>query len=168
MGLSRPDFVLILWTLTKHDVEFIIVGGVCGVLHGAPVATFDLDLVHSRTPENVKRLLSALEELDARYRDPGGRLIRPTAANLSSSGHHLLVTKGGPLDVLGEIGRRRGYRELLADTVRIAVSKDLQVRALTLEALIREKEGLAREKDLAVLAILRKTAEERSKSKGGL
>jgi len=31
-----------------------------GVLRGAPVLTLDLDLVHRRTPENVKRLLQVL------------------------------------------------------------------------------------------------------------
>jgi hypothetical protein len=35
------------------------------------------------------------------------------------------------------------------------------VRALTLSALIREKEELAREKDRAVLAVLKRTLEER-------
>lgn len=57
MEPSRPDFLMILRALSTHDVRFIIVGGVCGVLHGAPISTFDLDLVHSRTPENVKATL---------------------------------------------------------------------------------------------------------------
>jgi hypothetical protein len=51
-------------------VEFIVVGGVAGVLQGAPIVTFDLDLVHRRTPENVQRLLGVLSSLHARYRDP--------------------------------------------------------------------------------------------------
>ena len=161
MEPPRPDFLLILRTLSAHDVEFIIVGGVCGVLHGAPISTFDLDLVHSRAPDNVERLLTALKELDARYRDPGGRLIRPGKAQLSSPGHQLLLTKGGPLDLLGKIGSHRGYRQLLPDTATIEVSPDLQVRVLTLEALIKEKERMAGEKDKAVLAILRKTLEEK-------
>jgi hypothetical protein len=39
-----PDFLEILKVLSRHKVDFIIVGGVCAVLHGAPVSTFDLDL----------------------------------------------------------------------------------------------------------------------------
>jgi hypothetical protein len=54
------DFYSILETLSKYKVDFIIVGGVCGVLHGAPVTTFDLDIVHSRTQENLARLMPAL------------------------------------------------------------------------------------------------------------
>jgi hypothetical protein len=163
MEPSRPDFLLILRTLSAHDVDFIIVGGVCGVLHGAPISTFDLDLVHSRMPENVKRLLAALKELDTRYRDPGRRLIRPGKAQLLSPGHQLLMTRGGPLDLLGEIGSHRGYDQLLPDTVTIEVSPNLRVRVLTLETLIKEKEQMTSEKDKAVLAILRKTLEQRDK-----
>jgi hypothetical protein len=50
---------------------------------------------------------------------------------------------------------------LLPDTVTIEVSPDLRVRVLTLEALIKEKERMAGEKDKAVLAILRKTLEQK-------
>ncbi|MBS3762744.1 MAG: hypothetical protein KGZ25_05490 [Planctomycetes bacterium] len=143
-------------------MDFIIAGGVCAVLHGAPLSTFDLDLVHSREPDNVRRLLTALGELDAQYRDPAGRKIKPTEEDLSSPEHHLLITRGGPLDLLGEIGQGRDYQDLLSDTVAIEVSEELRVRALSLRALIREKEQMARPKDEAVLDVLRKTLEEKN------
>jgi hypothetical protein len=61
--------------------------------------------------------------------------------------------------VLGEIGGGLGYAELLPEAVsRTAGGLDLQV--LGLEALIRIKEALGREKDRAVLAVLRRTLEE--------
>ena len=66
-----PDFLEILKVLTKHKVDFIVVGGVYAVLHGAPVTTFDLDIVHSRSSQNLSRLMSALNELDAFYRGRG-------------------------------------------------------------------------------------------------
>ena len=163
MQPSRPDLILILQTLSQHDVEFIVVGGVCGALHGSSDVTFDLDLVHSRNPENVARLLKALRKLDARYRDPAGRVIRPTEAHLASPGHQLLMTKGGPLDLLGEIGKHRDYEALLPDTVTFVVSKDLRVRALTLAALIKTKEEAGREKDKAGLAVLQQMLKNKRK-----
>ncbi len=62
MPPTSPDFYRIMSTLSRHDVEFILVGGVCAVLHGAPVSMFDIELVHARTGENIARLLAALEE----------------------------------------------------------------------------------------------------------
>jgi hypothetical protein len=47
------DFLEILKILSKHNVDFIVVGGVCAVIHGAPVATFDLDMVHSRSQDSA-------------------------------------------------------------------------------------------------------------------
>lgn len=55
----------LLRLLMRHRVDFIVVGGVAAVAQGAPVNTFDLDLVHSRAPENIERLLGALRERDA-------------------------------------------------------------------------------------------------------
>jgi hypothetical protein len=163
MEQPKPDFLYILHTLSKHEVEYIIVGGVCAVLHGAPISTFDIDLVHSREAGNLKRLLKALEELEAYYRDAAGRIIRPEESHLSSPGHQLLMTKGGPLDLLGEIPKGRGYKELLQYTVTLQISEDLEVRLLDLETLIETKEEAAREKDKAVLAILRRTLEEKKR-----
>jgi hypothetical protein len=77
-----PKFKDALEVLARHGVETIVVGGVAAVLGGAPVSTFDLDVVHRRTAANVALLVAALAELDARYRDPAGRLLRPEAAAL--------------------------------------------------------------------------------------
>ena len=58
----------ILGILAAHHVRFVVVGGVAAVLHGAPLATFDLDIVRDRSADNVKRLLGALDALGARSR----------------------------------------------------------------------------------------------------
>jgi len=106
---ESTDFLEILKVLCEHKVDFIIVGGVCGVLHGAPVSTFDLDVVHSRLPENLDRLMSALESLDARYRGREDLQLRPEISHLSTPGHQLLITNLGPLDLLGSIGKDHDY-----------------------------------------------------------
>jgi len=65
------EFGAILKALIARDVEFVVVGGVSAALQGAPVVTIDLDLVHSREQKNVSRLVTALADLEARYRVPG-------------------------------------------------------------------------------------------------
>src|ERR1700730_12520751 len=97
--------------LALHDagVEFLVVGGLSAVLNGVGIATFDLDVVHRRTEENVNRLLSVLEALDAVYRINPEPRLRPSKSALLSDGHQNLITKHGPLDVLGSIGKDLGY-----------------------------------------------------------
>lgn len=159
---SPPKFDIeaILRTLSKRGVDFIVVGGVCAVLHGAPVTTFDLDIVHSRSRENVDRLMEALRELQAYYRHIPEKEVAPARSHLMSRGHQLLMTRFGPLDVLGEIGENQTYADLIPLTIDLLIGKGIKVRALDLETLIRTKQATAGDKDLGVLTILRRIREE--------
>jgi len=104
------------------------------VLHGAPVTTFDLDIVHSRNAENVARLLLALEDLEAVYRLQPERQLRPAESNLASPGHQLLLTKFGPLDVPGTIGKSRTWEDLHADTRTMELEPGLVLCVLNPES----------------------------------
>jgi len=157
-----PDFLEIINILVAHKVDFIVVGGVCAVLHGAPVTTFDLDLVHSRSPENLDRLMSALKELNAFYRGRGEQRLEPSLSHLSSPGHQLLMTKFGPLDLLGTIGIGHAYEDLLKDSVKLEVS-EIRLNVLDLRTLIEVKKETISEKDKAVIPILQRTLEEKLK-----
>jgi hypothetical protein len=148
----------ILTVLCKHHVEFVVVGGIAAVLDGAPYTTYDVDVVHRRTADNIKRLLTALEELGARYRSRPD--LAPEAGHLASAGHQLLRTAAGPLDVLGEIEGGLDYDALLASARPVAISANVVVQVPTLDALIRIKEGSDNPKDQLQLALL-KTVKER-------
>ncbi len=141
--------------LLEHEVDFLVVGMVAAVLQGAPVATFDVDILHRRTPENVERLMRLLGRVNATYRDPAGRRLPPVAQNLLGTGHNLFRTDVGDLDVLGTLHEGRGYDDLLPLCVELLLAGKA-LRVLGLEALIAEKERTGREKDLAVLPLLRR------------
>jgi hypothetical protein len=160
---SEPDFLSILKRLARHGVDFIVVGGVGAAFQGAPIATFDLDVVHSREPANIDRILAALKSLGAVYRSPAVNTIRPDRSHLASSGHQLLMTRFGPLDLLGVIGSGSDYGSLLPDSEWVEASPKIKVRVLRLHAIIKSKEEVGGEKDQAVLSILRRTLEEQSR-----
>lgn len=77
---------LILELLNKHHVEFVVVGGVSAVIHGAPATTFDLDALVRVSEENAERLLATLSDLDARYREHR-TTIRPSKEDVLAAGH---------------------------------------------------------------------------------
>lgn len=157
-------FLDILRTLCGHEVDFVVVGGVAAILEGAPVATFDLDIVHRRSEVNHQRLLAALGELNARYADPAGRTILPDTLKLETLQLHRLITDSGPLDVLTEIAPGLGYDDVLDEAVVYDLA-GLNVRVLSLEAVIRSKEHANRDKDRAALPLLRQTLS--LKARGG-
>jgi hypothetical protein len=45
--------------LSAAGVDYIIVGGVAGGIHGALRTTLDLHLVYARDPRNISRLVAA-------------------------------------------------------------------------------------------------------------
>jgi hypothetical protein len=160
----EPDFLAILKLLVESGVEFIVVAGVSAALQGAPLMTFDLDIVHRRSPENLRRLDRALDDLAAIQREQPERKLRPRIEHLASPGHLLLTTNAGPLGLLGTIGRGEDYEDLIARSEELEVA-GLVIRVLGLETLIQLKEELGREKDVAVLAVLRHTLEEKRKGR---
>lgn len=155
-----PSFREILETLNHHQVEYIVVGGVAAVIHGAPTTTFDLDTLVRVNEANAERLVRALSQLEARYREHSNTL-RPTIKDILAGGHLLLMTQAGPLDVLGFIGDKQRYEDLFGSSSEIAMSVG-SLRVLDLEALIAEKKRLGRAKDRAAVALLEEVLRQRS------
>ena len=164
--MTKPDFGCLLRALTEHGVDFLVVGGVGAILQGATLSTFDLDIVHSTEPANIARLLAALADLDACYRAQPDKRLRPSQTHLSSPGHQLLMTRFGPLDVLGSIGKGRRYLDLLPHAVEMTIGGGIRIRVLNLETQIAVKEEFGQQKDTAALPFLRRSLEESRRKRG--
>jgi hypothetical protein len=152
------SYLGLLRALAEHRVEHVVVGGVAAILAGAPITTLDLDVLYDRAPENLERLGRCLRSLGARYRDPAGRRFEPTGERLATLKTHLLLTDHGPLDLMTEIGAGATYADLLSATHVLEVG-DLAVRVLDLAKVIETKEHANRDKDRAMLPLLRHTLE---------
>jgi hypothetical protein len=157
MASPPQSLTTLLARLAASGADFVLVGGLAAVAQGAPLTTLDVDVVHRRAADNVDRLLTFLDAVDARYRGrPAGQVLRPTRDALLGDGHHLLVTSLGPLDVLGAIEGGRGYEGLLPESVTVAVEGQ-RVRVVRLETLAELKRGATGAKEQLVLAILEDT-----------
>lgn len=150
--------------LVDAGVEFIVVGGAAAVLHGAPITTEDLDIVHRRTPNNVSRLKNLLDELDAHVRELANRRLPPQESALLGEGHVLLSTRLGPLDCLGALVDGRGFEELVSHCDSIH-DEGTEIRVVDLPTLIEIKKQTGRAKDRLMLPVLVALAEELDGSK---
>jgi hypothetical protein len=161
--MPDPKLITILRALHDGGVEFIVVDSLAAILQGAPVGTLEIDVVHSRDAANIARLLPVLDALDAVFRIQPERRLKPNASHLASAGHLNLITRYGPLDLLGTIGRDLGYQDLIPHSVVLDISEGVRIRVLDLDTLIAIKEQLGGDKDRAALPILRRTLEEKRK-----
>jgi predicted nucleotidyltransferase len=161
--MQESKFAACLTALVQSGSEFILVGGLAAVLQGAPVQTYDVDIVYSRATENIQRLLEVLDSLDAIFRIQPGRRIKPNTTHLQGSGHLNLITRFGPLDLLASIGDGLTYEDLLPHSQEMSIADTVRIKVLKLDEIIAIKERLGSEKDAAVLPTLRQTALELKK-----
>ena len=135
-------------------------GGVAAVIHGAPMTTFDLDALVRVNQVNAERLIGALNELEAHFREHR-KLIVPTEEDILAGGHLLLLTLAGPLDVLGYIGDHQRYDDLIDQTSEVNLGGGT-LKVLGLEELIRQKRAMGRPKDRAAAELLEEVLRLRS------
>lgn len=159
------DLISLLTGLREAGVEFLVVGGSAAVMAGAPIVTFDLDIVHRRSAENVDRLLEWLLAHEAYHRlDLANRKLPPTRGPLLGTGHINLQTTLGKLDVLCELAPGEGYDELLPHAFEHQVAGG-PVLVLGLEKVTEAKMRAGRPKDKAVLPVLLATLDEQRRAK---
>jgi hypothetical protein len=147
--LAPFDPELLVRTLARHRVDYVLIGALAARMFGFPRVTADADITPSREPDNLVRLASALRELDARiYTEtiPEGLAFDPSPAMLARGDSWNLITRAGRVDVMFAPAGTRGYAELAPSAVHFQVfEQDLAVARL--EDILRSKEAADRPKD---------------------
>lgn len=155
----------ILGVLQRHEVRFVVIGGIAGSLQGSTTITHDFDICYARERDNLERLTEALKELDATLR--GARELVPfqlDARTLKAGLNFTFDTKYGPFDCIGEASGNFDYEQLRrnADEMNLLETK---VLVASLDDLIRMKRAAGRNKDLIEvenLSALREVRDEKS------
>jgi hypothetical protein len=154
------DFRALLEALTKADVEFLVVGGAAATAHGSARLTLDLDIVYRRTPDNLKRVVEALQSLSPYLRGaPPGLPFLWDERSVARGLNFTLTTRVGAVDLLGEITGGGNYDALLPHTV-VMEPFGVNCRCLKLSKLIEVKIAAGRPKDFEVISELEAIQEE--------
>ena len=156
----------ILGVLARHEVRFVVIGGVAASLQGSTTITNDFDICYARDQENLKRLTAALKELEATLRGTREPVaFRLDARTLKAGLNFTFDTKYGPFDCLGAAAGSFDYEQLKSN----ADGMDLvgtNVSVASLDDLIRMKRAAGRNKDLIEvenLAALREVRDKRGR-----
>lgn len=147
------QFRELLRLLKEAQLEFVVVGGLAAVLHGAAEPTRDLDVCIRLSPETWTKVHAMLAPLHPRFAlTPDRRPIELTAEEMTAFNNLYVITDLGRIDFLGEVPPLGPIDSLHTLAVQV---DDLELRVLTIDDLITVKEHIHRPKDLEVAAELR-------------
>jgi len=159
MGSIHP----LLLKLLTNRVEFVLIGGVAAILHGASTFTKDIDVCASFANENLDRIVEALHDLDPRYRMTPQKLKMPSdASKLYGYKNLYLQTTLGEIDLLSEVDGVGTY-SIVKDHADLITIGDMQVPVMSIEDIIQSKGFLGRPKDRQVIAELRLVQQAKAK-----
>jgi hypothetical protein len=154
----------LLAALEKANVRFIVIGGFAVSAHGHLRATKDLDIVPDPDPENLSRLASMLDQLNAKVfgmeEFEHEEIPNPTDPEaLALGGNFVLTTKHGRLDVMQLISPDLEYADLETSALEDEVFGH-RVRFCSYGHLVLMKEAAGRGQDLEDLKRLREARGE--------
>lgn len=145
----------ILEVLVRHQVDFVVIGGLAGIARGSAYNTYDVDVAYERSLDNLRRLSAALVELDATLRGaPPGLPFLVDAESLRSGSNFTFDTTFGSLDILGDPEGAPRYADLRDEATNEELW-GLTILVASIDHLIAMKEAAARPKDLTMAAELR-------------
>jgi len=154
---------LICKELNDHGVEYVVVGGLAAVIHGSPLPTADVDIVPSRTIDNLDRLGNALTSLEAKIRTEAGPVeARLDAGSLAAVRFLInLTTKHGDIGVVFDpAGPRSGYLDWNERASDVDIADGITIRIASLDDVIESKRAAGRAKDTSALPYLESLRDE--------
>ncbi len=164
MTEGRFDAAALVQTLQRHEVDFVIIGGIAGQLWGSPTITQDLDICYAREKPNLEHLAEALRELHAKLRGMKEDVpFRLDARTLFNDDSFTFTTVFGALDCLATPTGTNGYSDLKQAAEMMPVGGGLRVRVCSIDDLIRMKRAAGRTKDRLELENLGALRDERSR-----
>jgi hypothetical protein len=133
--------------LDRHAVDFIVVGGIAGIIHGSAHPTYDFDVLYARDKKNLERMAAALRDLNVTLANaPADLPFQIDARTLAAGCNFTFESDLGRFDILGHADGMRDYETMRAK----AVTEELwgfPVRAASIDDLIRMKKAAGRPKD---------------------
>jgi hypothetical protein len=134
--------------LVGGGVDFVVIGGIAAIAHGAARLTRDLDITYSKEGANLEALGRVLLDLEAKLRGADDDVpFVPDDRTLRRTEILTLDTTAGPLDLLGSPAGAPGYDELRRHADRITLG-NTPVFIASIDHLVAMKLATGRPRDV--------------------
>lgn len=154
----------LLERLLEHKINFVLIGGFAGVVHGATMVTQDLDICMAITDGEVAKLRTALEGLNPVHRmNPNFQpSFKDQPKDLKGVNNLYLKTDLGILEVISQVQPVGNFERVKEKAFEISLY-GYRCKVIALDDLIHVKDSMPRPKDKALAKEL-KTIKSASKS----
>ena len=151
----RSDFFNLLERLVNTGVDFVIVGGFAGVVHGCTFVTQDIDICCNFTPTNLLNLQKAISDLHPVHRmTPSRKRLVLTEKTCGQFKNLYLDTDICQVDCVSCVEGLGNYEKVKESSVLVEV-EGIQLRVLSIDDLIRAKKAMNRPRDREAILQLR-------------
>lgn len=153
---AAPFLIEIGRGLERVGLEAVLIGNAAAALQGAPVTTVDFDFMFRKTPRNMRKLKALARRL-------GATVLRPYYP--ASDLYRVVRDDGLQVDFMATIHGIRSF-EGLRDRAETMAVEETTIRVASLSDIIKSKRAAHRPRDVAVLDLLEKALEERTRQEG--
>jgi hypothetical protein len=134
------NFLLVLKAFDKHNVDYVLIGGVAVILHGLERLTRDIDLFIKMTPKNIENVRNALSSV---FRDTSIEDI-----TLKELQDYPVIRYGTPngfyIDIITQLGEAISFEDLEFEIIEY---HGVKIRIAKPEILYNLKKDTLRDKD---------------------
>ena len=140
----------LLKKILNFNIDFVIVGGFAGVVHGATQVTQDLDICLLIDEQKINGLRECLKDLNPKHRmlpqKPSFLDTPETASNIKNI---YLETDLGVIDITSEVPNIGDFKRIKDNSITVRLFDD-NCQVISLDDLIEVKKNLNRAKDIAL------------------
>jgi hypothetical protein len=140
----------------RHQVDYVVIGGIAVIAHGHTRNTRAVDFVAAVDGANLRRLAGAFRELGARLSGTDAHLLDVDVYDpktLGNGANFTLETDAGGLDFFSEVPGAAPYDKMRERALAIDLG-GLVIRVAGLDDLVRMKQAAGRPQDIDDIAAL--------------
>jgi predicted nucleotidyltransferase len=161
LNLNDTFYLGFIKMLNKHNVEYLLIGGLAVAYHGYPRTTHDMDLWSNPEPDNAKKLLKAIDEYGYDISSLEGVYLKNNEAIKLPYNQQSHLRK---IDILANVSGLYDFKQSYQNRV-VATLDDVKMNFINYRDLIAAKIATHRPKDINDIQQLEKISAEIKRQK---
>jgi hypothetical protein len=124
----------ILGVFNKHEVRYLLVGGVNFLMRHKPVLTFDVDFWVEDSPDNLRRCEAALSELNAAWGfsdEDWGPVKEKASGWIQRQAVFCLTSPHGAIDVFRSVRGLGSWEQSFANSLESVTASGVHCRGIS-------------------------------------